>query len=181
MATWNHIATNEVGSGGSATIQFTSISQSYDHLCMRWLARSEASGYYDYMEVQFNSDTAANYYYWRNYGIGGSSGASGNIAGGQNELKDFLPISKTTGDGWSGGELWIPNYSGTTANTSCIGFGASSTWATGSSQMLTALGGGYWTGSTDGVDEILLKTDSGNDFTEHTRVTLYGVNGDPTT
>jgi hypothetical protein len=56
------IATVTVGSGGTATVSFTSIPATYTHLQIRAIARTNrANAQGDYLKFNMNSDTAANY------------------------------------------------------------------------------------------------------------------------
>jgi len=56
------IETIEVGAGGAASIEFTSIPQDgVDLVCVISLRTNKASGNPDAIEFQFNADTASNY------------------------------------------------------------------------------------------------------------------------
>jgi hypothetical protein len=75
---YESIATVTVGSGGSATIEFTSIPATYTHLQLRGLGRNTAgSAGGSNIELQFNTDTATNYssHYLRGSGSAASAGA----------------------------------------------------------------------------------------------------------
>ena len=63
---YESIATTTVGSGGSATISFTSIPSTYKHLQIRGIARSTRTDYaIDQLYTRFNSDSASNYsWHW---------------------------------------------------------------------------------------------------------------------
>jgi hypothetical protein len=74
---YESIATVTVGSGGSSSIDFTSIPQTFSHLQIRGIGRSTGAGsnWYDAF-MQFNADTAANYSYHALEGDGVSASAS---------------------------------------------------------------------------------------------------------
>jgi hypothetical protein len=59
-----------------ASIEFTSIPQSYSHLQIRGIGRSTIVGAADEIQIQFNSDTATNYSTHQFYGDGGTSASS---------------------------------------------------------------------------------------------------------
>jgi hypothetical protein len=63
---YESIATVLVGSGGSATISFTSIPSTYKHLQIRGIARSTRADFaIDQLYTRFNSDTGSNYsWHW---------------------------------------------------------------------------------------------------------------------
>jgi hypothetical protein len=67
------IATVTVGSGGTTSVDFTSIPGTYTHLQIRAIARSSTAGDQDGVAIRFNSDTASNYNYHYMYGIGEST------------------------------------------------------------------------------------------------------------
>lgn len=69
------IATTSVGSGGASSVEFTSIPSTYTHLQIRGIAKSDNTGSLDNLQMQFNSDTAANYKAHFLYGTGSATGA----------------------------------------------------------------------------------------------------------
>jgi hypothetical protein len=59
---YESIATTTVGSGGTATVTFSSIPATYKHLQIRMMAKDNRAGLFvSNAQIQFNSDTAANY------------------------------------------------------------------------------------------------------------------------
>ena len=71
------IATVTVGSGGAANVEFTSIPSTYTHLQLRILAdTNRTSATVASFNLQFNSDTGANYSWHELYGNGSSAGSS---------------------------------------------------------------------------------------------------------
>ena len=69
------IATVTVGSGGAANVEFTSIPGTYTHLQIRGIAKDDNTGSLDNLQMQFNSDTAANYKSHFLYGTGSVAAA----------------------------------------------------------------------------------------------------------
>jgi len=68
----------QVGSGGSASISFTSIPATYTHLQIRGIARSNASSDTDdVLVLRFNGDSGANYAFHRLRGDGTSATSVG--------------------------------------------------------------------------------------------------------
>ena len=72
------IASSTVGSGGAATIDFTSIPQTFSHLQIRGLGRNTVANSDDNIHIRFNSDTTANYSLHYLYGNGASAASGGN-------------------------------------------------------------------------------------------------------
>jgi hypothetical protein len=77
---YDSIATVSVGSGGAASATFTSIPSTYSHLQIRAISRSDrATGGGTALQVQFNSDTASNY--WQYHFIYGTGAGVGSLTG----------------------------------------------------------------------------------------------------
>ena len=93
---YESIETVTVGSGGSATVSFTSIPATYTHLQIRGIARTATNVS---LGLQFNSDTGSNYS--RHFLNGnGSSAASGGAANTTNvyavrQQQLLLPLVQT--------------------------------------------------------------------------------------
>jgi hypothetical protein len=60
-AAYDSIQTVTVGSGGQASISFTSIPGTYKHLQIRAISRDNGVGVYNTYKVTYNGDTASNY------------------------------------------------------------------------------------------------------------------------
>lgn len=73
------IATITVGSGGSSSIEFTSIPATYKHLQIRGMYLGAAS--FDFQRIQFNNDTTNANYYSHNFAGNGTSASTGPYAG----------------------------------------------------------------------------------------------------
>jgi hypothetical protein len=85
---YESIQTVTVGSGGTASIAFTSIPSTYQHLQIRAISRTNRADTNDFMTIRFNGDSGSNYSYHSLYGNGASAG--GNDTG------------TSTGTPWSG-------------------------------------------------------------------------------
>jgi hypothetical protein len=142
---YNSIATTTVGSGGSSTITFSSIPQTYKHLQIRALARNTVANTDDNIHIRFNSDTGNNYschFFYGNQtskaaGVAGSSdlmigfrvpgaSSSANMFGvgvvdilDYNNSNKYKTIRSITGHNQNGsGSVWL--FSGNWRNTSAI-------------------------------------------------------------
>jgi len=76
-SSYESIATVTVGSGGSATITFSSIPATYTHLQLRGIGRDNLG---NSVEMTFNSDTGTNYARHRLIGNGTAASATGTIS-----------------------------------------------------------------------------------------------------
>jgi hypothetical protein len=163
--TFKKIQTVTVGSGGAASIDFTSIPQTFTDLKIVMSLRSTGTGVSTrYAAVSFNSNTS-NYTYRRLYGNGSSTGSDN----GSLRIIGTIPGSTVTASVFGSIELYVPNY--TSANNksySCDSVEENN--ATGAEQDLIA---GLWS-NTAAITSVTLTSDVGN-FAEYSSATLYGV------
>jgi hypothetical protein len=157
-----------VGSGGQASIDFTSIPATYTDLVVKLSLRVNAGsgGYQTY--VRFNGDTAANYN-WRNLLGTGSAALSQNTSGDTGMRITMSNSSGDTASTFGNSELYIPNYSGSTAK-SVSADGVSENNATSATADLAA---GLWTG-TAAITAVNIFA-SGANFVQYSTAYLYGV------
>jgi hypothetical protein len=167
--TFRKIQTVTVGSGGAASIDFTSIPQTYTDLKIVMSLRSTGTGVSTrYAAVSFNSNTS-NYTYRRLYGNGSSTGSDN----GSLRIIGTIPGSTVTASVFGSIELYVPNY--TSANNksySCDSVEENN--ATGAEQDLIA---GLWS-NTAAITSVTLTSDVGN-FAEYSTATLYGISNVP--
>lgn len=72
---YESIATLTVGAGGSSSITFSSIPQTYKHLQIRYIAKGNNAGELEYLGFRFNNYTG-NYYWHQLYGDGSTATAT---------------------------------------------------------------------------------------------------------
>jgi hypothetical protein len=175
MAAFELITNTEVGSGGAATIAFSSLG-SYDHLYLCGSLRTDTSDAAGWDDIYMD---------W--------NGSGANFGGVYYELSSSSPVSGTFGNSkfcrstssdadagfFNPFECWIPNYRGTVGdkvfmvNYMTLGYASSTTywrlfkvaatWRPSTPVAVTSLS----IGTSSGVDE----------FVEHSNVSIYGVNG----
>jgi hypothetical protein len=161
--TFTKIAAVTVGSGGAATIDFTSIPSTYTDLCLKVSARGTNASTTVEMLVSFNG-VSTNLSSKILYGTGAAAGsvAPSNIAGGISAAND---TSSTFGNS----EIYIPNYAGST-NKSVSFDSVSENNATTAYQYLTA---GLWN-NTAAITSVTL-TPAASSFAQYSTATLYGI------
>jgi hypothetical protein len=165
------IATVTVGGGGASTVNFNSIPNTYAHLEIRGVARTEsASNSTDNVGIRFNGDTGTNYTWHWVYTTGAAAPV---IAGSAGDNTSYVP--RITRDGTQTGtyalvKLSILDYANTNKNKvmRCIS-GA----ALAGSQDVIWYSSGAWL-STNAITSITLTPQSGN-FKQHTTFALYGI------
>ena len=92
----------QVGSGGAANVEFTSIPSTYTHLQIRGIARGTRTEVNSGIDITFNSDTGSNYSYHALYGNATSALAyayanqtniySGGILAASSSANSFSPL-----------------------------------------------------------------------------------------
>ena len=169
------IATVTVSSGGSANIEFTSIPSTYKHLQIRISAQSNRGTFgTDYNNMTVNNDTGSNY---ARHFIGGDGSAP--LVGGSSSVNYIAAgaCGTSTGSTFGASVIDILDYantnkyktirtlSGNDLNGSVGGYG-------GEAYLLSSL----WM-NTNAITSIKIVPNSGTLYTQHTKFSLYGING----
>lgn len=172
---YDSIATTTVGAGGTSTITFSSIPQTYTHLQVRLMAKNTSTANTgDYASLRFNSDSGMNYTYHRLKGDGSTASAYGAATG----TFDSVVLERiTTSKSGFATELQgvvicdILDYTNTNKYTTTRSLGGYDNNGSGEILLMSAL----WT-NTAAITSITLTTPSAN-FTQYTSAALYGIRG----
>ena len=159
--TYEAIATVTVGSGGAASIQFTSIPQTYTDLCIKMSVRSTAANFSIYIRPNGSTTNLSS------INLQGNGSAINNFTG--TTIQALATSSGDTASTFGNSEFYIPNYTGST-NKSISSDGVSENNATGAYTRLVA---GLWS-QTSAITSIDLVPDTG-DFAQYSTATLYGI------
>ena len=163
--TYKALATVEVGSGGAASIDFTSIPATYTDLVV--VSSTRASAGSDTVALQFNGDTGSNYPYRRLRSDGSAvTSTTGTLT---YALGGNQPESTFTANTFSNCSFYIPNYAGS-SNKSISADAVSENNATSAQAQLTA---SLWS-NTAAITSIKIIPGSGN-FVQYSTATLYGI------
>lgn len=157
------IQTVTVGSGGAATISFTSIPQTYTDLKIVLSGRTTQASLADSVYFSFNSSTA-NFSSRILYGDGGSASSftQARYAGSQ-------PGSTATASTFANIELYIPNY--TSSNNKS--YSVDAVTENNGTTAYAYLAAGLWS-DTSAITSITLTPNAGS-FVQYSTATLYGV------
>jgi hypothetical protein len=160
------IQTVTVGSGGAASITFSSIPATYDDLQVVFSLRNSGTSNV-VTRLQFNADIASNYSSRLLYGTGSSAASFA-------ETRDSFyignhPASSNTANTFGSQAIYIPNYRSTVAK-SVSADTVEENNATASWQQISAH---LWTG-TAAITSIRIYPDSGN-WVENSSASLYGI------
>ena len=179
MAVWNVIAHTDVGSGGAASVTYSSISQSYDHLLLQASCRSTNSGgYTDETLMQVNSSTTYSHYSQAFVFANGSTLYNqrwDNNTGFPYFRIGYMPRSGSQANSFNSMNIWFPNYAGTTGLKQIM------IQSTTRQQGQTSYGIWDTCGlfhQTAGVSAIkIYPYTTADSFTQHSTLTLYGIKG----
>jgi hypothetical protein len=158
-ATFTKIADVTVGSGGAASIDFSSIPSTYTDLCVKF-SGSNSTGSPQVVLISFNSSTSS---FTQKYVEGnGSSASSGSIA-------RFVASTADISNTFSNAEIYIPNY----ASANNKSFSGDSVTENNGNPAYATLNAGLWS-NTSAINQVTL-TQNGGNFRQYTTATLYGI------
>jgi hypothetical protein len=153
------------GTGSSGTITFSSISGSYSHLQIRWIARASTGGA---IYARLNSDSGSNYSAHILYGNGTSA-----LANAQSATNIPLIIRdggiSTTASTMTAGVFDLLDYASASKNSTYRNLGGQD--LNGSGVIELASGAWYNTAAVTSISFI----HNGGNFTTDTRFALYGI------
>ena len=171
MPTFTQIGTAQVvGAGGASSIDFTTIPATYTDLVVKFSARSTDTTANDSsaIAIQINGDTASNY--TRRSLVGDGASATSTNATTTSMRIGFIPTNGCTASTFGNGEIYIPNYAGSTQKSVSADAVAENNSAT---YIYSALNAGIWTG-TAAITSIKIIIPSFN-FVQYSTAYLYGV------
>jgi hypothetical protein len=119
ITSFDSIATTTVGSGGAASVTFSSIPSTYTHLQIRGIARTNRSAAaQDAIRYRFNSDSGSNYtlHYLLGNGSAASAGASTSNTSG---YMDGFTMSDSLANSFGAFNLDILDYANTNKYKTC--------------------------------------------------------------
>jgi hypothetical protein len=170
---YESIASTLVGSGGSANIDFTSITGTYSHLQLRYYIPSLPSAA-DAISIRLGNgsiDTNANYSYHGLYGYsGGAKGSLGGTDTTQVELH-FVPAGNTTP---FNGVVDILDYANTNKYKTVRSLSGHDANNTSTNLGQIWFNSGSWR-NTSAITHLRFFYTSGGNFPQYTRVSLYGI------
>ena len=166
--TYVAIQTITVGATAVATMEFTSIPQTYTDLVIKISGKPDSGGT-GAIAIQFNSTTST-YTTKRLYGDG--SGAASDSSATTNYLKVGFVGNSTGSNNFGNAEIYISDY--TSANQKSVSTDSVSE-GNSTTQYMTIMAG-LWNG-TGAITNIKVNGDNGvYNFAQYTTATLYGIN-----
>ena len=154
-----------VPSGGSASIDFTSIPSTYTDLQLVNSGRNTTNGN-ETVQLYFNNDqTATNYNIRRIYGNGSAATSAAFNA----SYSMYFPLNNYTASTFSSSQCYIPNYAGSSNKS----FSIDSTEENNATLSEMVLIAGLWSNTT-AINRITLVPYSGT-FAQYSTAYLYGI------
>ncbi len=165
MPTFTKIETITVGSGGVASITFSSIPTTYTDLVVLVSCRSSQVGAFaDYGKITFNSSSST--FSYRDFYGNGTTASSTN--GAVNTIFVYQGNAATAST-FGNASIYIPNYTGSNNKSFSIDSVVENNGTT-AYQTITA---GLWS-TTTAINSVGLAPASGT-WLEHSTFTLYGI------
>lgn len=154
--------------GTQATVNFTSIPQTYSHLQIRIFGRNNMVGtnQKEYFKMQFNSDTTTTNYRRHEIVADGAGVSTGNY---QDAI--MIGITPNTTSTFSGSITDILDYK----NTNKYKVSKTISGYDGNGFGECHFNSGLWI-NTAAITSINLSAFNGNSFVQYTSIALYGVN-----
>ncbi len=162
-------STVEVGAGGAANIDFSSISTAYTDLVVKISGRTTEAANFTTLSLTFNGNTSANYS--RKMIQGYNSGAASSGGSSETSLNlGYINGNNSTASTFGNMEVYIPNY--TSANNKSVSIDAAQE-RNDETQAVLWLNAGLWA-QTASINQITL-TPAGGNFAQYSTASLYGI------
>jgi len=162
--TYVAIQTVTVGSGGSASMAFTSIPQTYTDLKVLMSARGTRSALQSNSRISFNSNTSN---FTARYLEGsGTAVVSSTFA----RFIGAIPAATATASTFGNLEFYVPNY--TSANYKS--YSTDAVTENNGTDAYSYFIAGLWS-DTSAITSITIDSASSDNFAEYSTATLYGI------
>ena len=166
---YDSIATVTVGAGGTSTVTFSSIPQTYTHLQIRGIARGTVAGDGENIYMQFNGVAGTSYSWHRLLGSG-SSVSSGNNPSQPSGVITVVSASGSTANVFGTTVIDILDYANTSKNKTVRGLGGNDQNGAGYACFQS-----FAFNNTSAITSIDI-TSSAN-WAQYTQFALYGIKG----
>jgi len=170
LETMTKLQTVTVGAGGTSSIDFTNIPQTYTDLVISLSIKDTSTGTSgaSYIDLQFNNSTGT-------YTVKRLLGAASATASNSAQTSNFMSIGymgnsrASMANAFTTAELYIPNYTNFNQKT----INAVYSMPDSSTGSYNGYGAGLWN-QVDPITSIKIKSDGVN-IAQHSTATLYGV------
>lgn len=161
------------GDGSSATIDFTAIPATYDHLLIQGVGRLANAAVTANLQVILNNDAGANY---NDNNIKGNNNV---LSGDENQTQNEIFIGQicaatATANRFSSSKIWIPYYKETDFFKALVYKGLTIPNDAVAATWENILGSGNWL-SAVAINRVTLLNSAGGNFVTGTSYSLYGI------
>lgn len=175
--TYTLIASSTVGSGGVASITFSSIPQTYTDLKIVMSARLVSNGdTFGNTKISFNGTPAGTVYSAKNIRGNGSGAASNNYSSQDSIPNNYSVVGSTaTASTFSNTEIYIANYTSTSVAKSLSSDNVTENNAT---EAWATMYAGLWNPGTQAAITSIVLTSNYNPselYAQYTTAYLYGI------
>jgi hypothetical protein len=172
------IATVSVGAGGTSTIDFTSVPQTYKHLQIRYISKNDvtANTNLDSFYISFNGVGGSSYSWYRLEGLwNGTVQSYGLTSTGNIWIGPHLTSHSSWANMFSPGVIEILDYADTNKFKAVRKIGGATTNGAGTEPGEVALNSGSFQ-STSAITSISLSR-GGSNLAQYSHFALYGIKG----
>jgi len=162
---YESIATVTVGSGGTATISFTSIPSTYKHLQVRFIARTNRAATSDVLLINPNGSASTNGHYLYGEGSSASSGTGTGYVG-------WGTGTSATASVFSVGVIDILDYADTNKNKVVRSLAGYDNNGSGEIALFSDL-----QTSTTALSSFTITSQNAASFVQYSHFALYGIKG----
>ena len=159
--TFELIASSTVGSGGAASIDFTSIPSTFTDLCLVISARSTQANIANSCGISFNGSTTG----FTSKFIEGSGSSVSSFT--NNSIIGNVQGTLSTANTFTSINVYIPNYAGSSNKS----FSAETAAENNATTAYITLGAGLWS-NTAAINQVTLTM---SNFVQYSTAYLYGV------
>ena len=171
LNSYESIATTTVSTAVSS-ITFSSISGTYTHLQIRFLARTARANQEDNIQLRFNSDTGNNYAAHVLYGDGATAGAFSDGSSISFNTRSVVAAASSTSGVFGAGVIDILDYSNASKYKTVKSLNGYDN--NGAGQV--RLSSGLWM-NTAAITGITIFSANGANISEYSSFALYGIKG----
>ena len=169
--TFKKIQTVTVGAGGAASIDFTSIPQTYTDLKLVMSTRTNLTATRDDFQLTFNGVTSG--YSRKRILAYDANLVASDQASSQTSFTPNTSDNGATASVFGSLEIYIPNY--TSANNKSFSTdNTSETNLSAGTRNFMSLSAGLWSNSA-AITSIKFVTDNGSNLAQYSTATLYGI------
>lgn len=170
------IQTITVGSGGAASIDFTSIPNTYTDLCVKLSMRTNNTpDNFENVKITFNNSSGGTAYSDRLVYSNSTSALSASNSLQAQTYFQYADAGASTANTFSSTDIYIPNYAGSNYKSFSVESVTENNSAATNS-AIASLAGELWS-STAAINQITFKPNVATLFLQYSSASLYGIRG----